>query len=36
MKQKAKVKGEGRSANSRLESALNQKLYIPPFLLEKN
>lgn len=38
MKVKAKGKGEGkgRGVSNTLISALNQKLYIPPFLLERN
>ena len=36
MKAKAKVKGEDGSANSIFKRTLNRKLYIPPFLLEKN
>ncbi len=37
MKVKAEVKGEDGSANNSISKrALNRKLYIPPFLLEKN
>ena len=35
MKQKAKAKMKGISARSTVPLTLNQKVYIPPFLLEK-